>query len=135
MREVARKTKVGNDKEIIYSRTVKAGKRIYYLDVKQDRRDELFVSITESKRLDKPDADSHVFEKHKLFIYKEDFGKFHEAMEDIMSFITKAEDLSYNIDEEVNGEKRIRSGFRQVVEDKSDSEEKAKVAIRFDLDY
>lgn len=136
MREVARKTKVTNDKEIIYSRTVKAGKRIYYLDVKQDKRDQLFVSITESKRLDKSDSESFVFEKHKLFIYKEDFGKFHDAMEDIMSFITRAEDLSYKIDKEINREKSRQLCVQQSTEEESDVEEEpTKVSIRFDVDY
>lgn len=135
MREVARKTKVNSDKEIIYSRTVKAGKRIYYLDVKQDRRDELFVSITESKRLDKPEGEPQAFEKHKLFIFKEDFGKFHEAMEDIMSFITRADDLSYKINQEICREKRSHLRVQQLTEEESEIEDTAKVSIRFDVDY
>ncbi|MGL5562725.1 MAG: DUF3276 family protein [Tannerellaceae bacterium] len=135
MREVARKTKASSDKEIIYSRTVKAGRRIYYLDVKQDKRDELFVSITESKRLDGPDTESHVFEKHKLFIFKEDFGKFHKAMEDIMSFIYESQGPSYHVEKGACRAKSRQYDFEQSAEEELDSDEKANVSIRFDVDY
>ena len=66
------------DKEIVFSKTVKAGKRIYYLDVKKNRKEEMFLAITESKKVVSGEGnDSSVsFEKHKIFLYKEDFEKF-----------------------------------------------------------
>ena len=66
------------EKDIVYSQAVKAGKRIYYLDVKRNKRGELFLSITESKKLvsgEGPEA-TFSFEKHKIFLYQEDFSKF-----------------------------------------------------------
>ena len=73
------KKKIGtdmNDKEIVFSKSIKAGKRIYYLDVKKNRKDEMFLAITESKKVVMGEGDdSQVsFEKHKIFLYKEDFG-------------------------------------------------------------
>ncbi len=67
-----------NDKEIVFFQAIKAGKRIYYLDVKKNRKDEMFLAITESKKIVMGEGDdSQVsFEKHKIFLYKEDFEKF-----------------------------------------------------------
>lgn len=80
------------DNDIVYSKSIKAGKRIYYLDVKKSRNDELFLAITESKkRVNGFDQDAQVtYEKHKIFLYKEDFNKFTEGLMDVIEFI-KAE--------------------------------------------
>jgi len=77
------------DKGIAYSRSVKAGKRIYYLDVKRSRNDELYLSLTESKKktTGNPDNPDVSFEKHKIFLYPEDFSKFTEALIDVIRFI------------------------------------------------
>ena len=68
-------------REIIFSKAVKAGKRIYYMDVKSSRTGDMYLSITESKKVTSGDADSPTvnFEKHKIFLYKEDFEKFVET--------------------------------------------------------
>ena len=75
------------EKEIVFSKAVKAGKRMYYLDVKRDRRDDLFLSITESKRKGVTAEGQFIFEKHKIFLYKEDFKKFEEALSETLQFI------------------------------------------------
>lgn len=79
------------DNEIIYSKSIKAGKRIYYLDVKKSRNDDLFLAITESKKkINGFDQDAQVtYEKHKIFLYKEDFIKFTEGLEDVIAFIKR----------------------------------------------
>ena len=79
------------DNEIIYSKAIKAGKRIYYLDVKKSRNEDLFLAITESKkRVSGFEQDAQVtYEKHKIFLYKEDFSKFMEGMEDVIGFIRR----------------------------------------------
>ncbi len=79
------------DNEIMYSKAIKAGKRIYYLDVKKSRNEDLFLAITESKKkVVGSDEDAQVtYEKHKIFLYKEDFDKFIEGLEDVVSFIKK----------------------------------------------
>ena len=78
-----------SDKEILYSQAIKAGKRIYYLDVKKNRKDELFLAITESKKIISGEGEeSQVsFEKHKIFLYQEDFEKFMNGLKQSISFI------------------------------------------------
>ena len=78
-----------NDKEIVFSQSIKAGKRIYYLDVKKNRKDEMFLAITESKKIVMGEGDdSQVsFEKHKIFLYKEDFEKFMNGLQQAIGFI------------------------------------------------
>lgn len=77
------------EKDIVYSQAIKAGKRIYYLDVKRNRRDELYLAITESKKIvqgEGPDA-PFTLEKHKIFLYPEDFGKFIDGLSKAVGYI------------------------------------------------
>lgn len=74
------------DAEILYSRVVKAGKRVYYMDVKSDRRGVTYLALTESKRVMRPGIDAPQFEKHKIFIYPEDFDKFSAAFSEVLSY-------------------------------------------------
>lgn len=91
MEESVKKTFVeSGDREIIYSKAIKAGKRIYYLDVKKNLKDDLFLAITESKKIQSKDGGDVSFEKHKIFLYKEDFKKFMDGMNDVISFIEKS---------------------------------------------
>ena len=80
------------DTDIIFSKSIKAGKRIYYLDVKKNRKEELFLAITESKKIFSGDEASPVvqFEKHKIFLYKEDFDKFVEGLEEAIGVVKAA---------------------------------------------
>ncbi|MBR6032970.1 MAG: DUF3276 family protein [Bacteroidaceae bacterium] len=77
--------------DILFSRTVKAGQRIYYIDVKQNRRGEQYLCITESKKMQGQGGTQEMpqvsFEKHKIFLFREDFGKFGEALQQAMTFI------------------------------------------------
>lgn len=76
------------DKDIVFSKAIKAGKRVYYLDVKKNRKDELFLIITESKIIGKNFRNQNAqFEKHKIFLYKEDFDKFLDGLEETIAFI------------------------------------------------
>lgn len=85
-----------NDKEIVFSQAIKAGKRIYYLDVKKNRKDEMFLAITESKKIVSGEGeDSQVsFEKHKIFLYQEDFDKFMNGLEQSIHFIQSQQGIS-----------------------------------------
>ena len=73
--------------EIVFSRSVKAGKRIYYLDVRKARNEDLYLCITESKRRQAEGEEAPSFEKHKLFLYKEDFAHFTEGLNEVIGFI------------------------------------------------
>lgn len=78
-----------NEKEIVFSQAVKAGKRIYYIDVKKNRKDEMYLSITESKKIVSGEGDdaSVSFEKHKIFLYREDFEKFATSLKQAIDFV------------------------------------------------
>ena len=82
-----RKFEGKNEPEIVYSRSVKAGKRIYYLDVKKARNEDLYLCITESKRKQTGELESPQYEKHKVFLYKEDFAHFTEGLNDVIAFV------------------------------------------------
>lgn len=75
----------GNDREEIFSKRVKAGKRTYFFDVKSTKSNDYYLTITESKR--RMQGDNFVFEKHKIFLYKEDFGKFIEALQNVVDHV------------------------------------------------
>ena len=78
-------------KEEIFTKVVRAGKRTYFFDVKATRKEDYYLTITESKkRLGK---EGKVFyEKHKIFLYKEDFEKFTEGLEDAVTYIDNGKD-------------------------------------------
>ena len=95
MEEFKKKSAADGDKEIVFSKAIKAGKRIYYLDVKKNRKDEMFLAITESKKIVSGEGDdSQVsFEKHKIFLYKEDFAKFMGGLQQAIQFIANEQGL------------------------------------------
>jgi len=73
-------------KEEIYTKIVRAGKRTYFFDVKATRKEDYYLTITESKkRLGK--EGKIFYEKHKIFLYKEDFEKFADGLKDAITFI------------------------------------------------
>lgn len=91
--EEIKKNATEADKEIVFSKTVKAGKRIYYLDVKKNRKDEMFLAITESKKIVLANGDDTQvnFEKHKIFLYQEDFEKFTHSLQEVMDYVKKGQ--------------------------------------------
>ncbi|WP_188815783.1 DUF3276 family protein [Hymenobacter cavernae] len=74
------------DQEEIYSQRIKAGKRTYFFDVKATRGQDYYLTITESKRKLRDD-DTFSYEKHKIFLYKEDFAKFVDALQDAVDYV------------------------------------------------
>ncbi len=117
------------DNEIIYSKAIKAGKRIYYLDVKKSRNEDLFLAITESKKKITGNGDEQevqvTYEKHKIFLYKEDFSKFMEGMEDVISFIKKEQGDAIPR-EQYNSEKKSESETEEKPEEALESSSKSK---------
>jgi len=73
----------------VYSKKVRAGKRTYFLDVKATRGDDYYITITESKKKPKADGEGFFYEKHKIFLYKEDFIKFLNALDDCVTHISE----------------------------------------------
>lgn len=74
-------------REEIFSRAVRAGKRTYFFDVRATRANEYFLTITESKRRFNNEQGKFYYEKHKVFLYKEDFEKFKDALTETVDFI------------------------------------------------
>jgi len=71
----------------VYSKPVRAGKRTYFFDVKSTRGgDDFYLTITESKRRNNPDG-SFTYDKHKIFLYKEDFEKFKDGLGEVIEYI------------------------------------------------
>jgi hypothetical protein len=80
-----------NQKEEIFTKVVRAGKRTYFFDVKATRKEDYYLTITESKK--RMGKEGKVFyEKHKIFLYKEDFDKFTEGLRDAVDYIDNVRD-------------------------------------------
>lgn len=73
-------------REEVYSKVVRAGNRTYFFDVKATRKSDLYLTITESKKRFNKDG-KFFFEKHKIFLYKEDFEKFKDGLEDAVTYV------------------------------------------------
>ncbi len=73
-------------KEEIFTKVVRAGKRTYFFDVKATRTDDYYLTITESKKHLGKEGKVY-YEKHKIFLYKEDFDKFSEGFKDAVAYI------------------------------------------------
>ncbi|GAB3840007.1 DUF3276 family protein [Hymenobacter jeollabukensis] len=97
------------EQDEIYSQRIKAGKRTYFFDVKATRGQDYYLTITESKRRLRDD-DTFSYEKHKIFLYKEDFLKFADALQDAIDYV-RQELLS---PEEVADLDRPRPEFNEV---------------------
>lgn len=77
-----------DDREDVYSKAVRAGKRTYFFDVKSTRGRDLYLTITESKKHTHEDGTAH-YDKHKIFLYKEDFEKFLDGLKDAFGEIDR----------------------------------------------
>ena len=75
------------EKEEVFSQAVKAGKRTYFFDVKETKQGERYITITESKRKFDNEDGTFSYEKHKIFLYKEDYSKFQNALEGVIRFV------------------------------------------------
>ena len=106
MEEFKKKSAADGDKEIVFSKAIKAGKRIYYLDVKKNRKEEMFLAITESKKIVSGEGDDAQvsFEKHKIFLYKEDFEKFMDGLHQAIQYIESDGNEDLSLPEESNTE-------------------------------
>lgn len=85
----------------IHSKVVRAGKRTYFFDVKSTRNEEFYLTITESKKQFGDNGNFH-YEKHKIFLYKEDFEKFSECLQGIIEYINENQGESVNENKQMN---------------------------------
>lgn len=87
------KKNTDKEQDIVFSKTIRAGKRIYYIDVKRNRKGEFYLAITESKRIISDDSETPTvnFEKHKIFLYQEDFENFTDGLNEAVGYIRDAQ--------------------------------------------
>ena len=97
----------------IFSRAVRAGKRTYFFDVKATRKNEYFLTITESKKRFQKDG-RFFFEKHKIFLYKEDFEKFAEGFQEVIDFIKTVKSSDHMVDAVIEGESGYTEDYTHV---------------------
>ncbi len=109
-----------NEKQEIFSERVRAGKRTYFFDVKATRANDYYLTITESKRRYKEDG--FVYEKHKIFLYKEDFDKFVSALNITVNHVK--EELMPEIDFSQFERKEENAGENKTVKSKESKESK-----------
>jgi hypothetical protein len=83
---------MSNEQNEIYSKVVRAGKRTYFFDIKSTKGNDLYITLTESKKTFGDEGEEN-YQKHKIFLYKEDFEKFREGLDDVLK---KIEDLKSN---------------------------------------
>ena len=106
-----RKEGMDNDREEIYSKAVRAGKRTYFFDVKATRNNDYYLTITESKKRFDNDGNQN-FEKHKIFLYKEDFEKFSEGLDEVVKYI-KAAIVAANADNRRGSRRNCKCHIRR----------------------
>lgn len=107
------------EKEEIFSKVLRAGRRTYFFDVRSTRANDYYLTITESKKFTNDDG-SFYYKKHKIYLYKEDFDGFREILEEMTDYIINEKG------EEVISE-RHQKDFKKEYED-DDNDEKQKTA-------
>ena len=98
MEENEKKTDGDNGgRQEIFSQTVRAGKRTYFFDVKATRNNDYYLTITESKKRFNKEGKQY-FEKHKVFLYKEDFEKFSDGLKEVISYINSTQPVQTDLE-------------------------------------
>jgi hypothetical protein len=103
------------EKEEIFSKVLRAGRRTYFFDVRSTKADDYYVTITESKKFTEPDGSYH-FKKHKIYLYKEDFTAFQEILAEMTNYVLD------NKGDEVISERHQKDFKREYETEKSTSE-------------
>jgi len=107
-------------REEIHSKVVRAGKRTYFFDVKATRRNDYYLTITESKKRFNRDG-KFFYEKHKLFLYKEDFDKFADSLNEIIAFIREANPQPIELEDNPMPENKVGADdSKELVKDEKD---------------
>ena len=111
-KDMMEENEMQNEREDLFSKAVRAGKRTYFFDVKTTKGDEKYLTITESKRRFDNDQNRFFYEKHKIFLYKEDFMKVSKALNDAINFIETGEyPEDYNEEPAANVEDGLEKWF------------------------
>ena len=79
---------MSDNRDEIYSKSLRAGRRTYFFDVRSTRADDYYLTITESKR-DFNEDGTPFYKKHKIYLYKEDFQNFKDHLNEMVDYIIK----------------------------------------------
>lgn len=101
------------EKEEIFSKVLRAGRRTYFFDVRATKADDYYITITESKKFTEEDGSFH-FKKHKIYLYKEDFTAFAEILGEMTSYVLNHKG------EEVISERHQKDFKKDFTSEKSD---------------
>ena len=115
------------EKEEIYSKVLRAGRRTYFFDVRATKADDYYISITESKKFTEEDGSFH-FKKHKIYLYKEDFAAFREILDEMTDFVLDQKG------EEVISERHQKDFKREVYAEGNDEVKSAESFTNIDFD-
>ena len=116
------------EREEIFSKSVRAGRRTYFFDVRSTRAEDYYMTITESKKFSNDDGSAH-YKKHKIYLYKEDFDEFSASFKEVADFIFDKKgrdvisntplpkDLSENLDSEATSDSEANSEASEDISD------------------
>ena len=116
------------EKEEIFSKVLRAGRRTYFFDVRATKAEDYYITITESKKFTEEDGSFH-FKKHKIYLYKEDFTAFAEILNEMTEYVLNHKG------EEVISERHQRDFKKEFNADKTDENEEPKTSSFTDIDF
>ena len=116
------------EKEEIFSKVLRAGRRTYFFDVRATKADDYYITITESKKFTEEDGSFH-FKKHKIYLYKEDFAAFTEILGEMTSYVLNHKG------EEVISERHQKDFKKEYASDKTDDDILPKTSSFTDIDF
>ncbi len=116
------------EKEEIFSKVLRAGRRTYFFDVRATKADDYYITITESKKFTEEDGSFH-FKKHKIYLYKEDFAAFTEILGEMTAYVLNHKG------EEVISERHQKDFKKEYASGNSDDEISPKVSSFTDIDF
>lgn len=116
------------EKEEIFSKILRAGRRTYFFDVRATKADDYYITITESKKFTEEDGSFH-FKKHKIYLYKEDFAAFTEILSDMTSYVLNHKG------EEVISERHQKDFKKEYTSETSEDEITPQVSNFTDIDF
>ena len=114
--------------EEIYSKSIRAGRRTYFFDVRSTRAGDYYMTLTESKR-DFNEDGTPFYKKHKIYLYKEDFTNFKEALKDVSEFIIKEKG------EEIISEKKFDKPPEEIIVDEAKKKPAAETKEKPSTDF
>ena len=116
------------EKEEIFSKVLRAGRRTYFFDVRATKADDYYITITESKKFTEVDGSFH-FKKHKIYLYKEDFAAFAEILEELTSYVLNHKG------EEVISERHKKDFKKEYTSEKSEDDEIPSTSSFTDIEF